>query len=87
MTVRGKATDDGWECEVAVDHAGERTHHTVTVSRKDFERWGRGGDVEDLVSRSFEFLLQREPPTSILRHFDLSVIQRHFPEYDRMFKA
>jgi hypothetical protein len=42
--------------------------------------------VEDLVARSFEFLLQREPPGSILSTFDLSVIQRYFPEYDRAFR-
>jgi hypothetical protein len=42
-------------------------------------------DVESLVARSFEFLLEREPPNAILRTFDLSVIQRYFPEYDSIF--
>lgn len=59
------------------------------VSPADLSRWG-GGDgqpeVEDLVRRSFEFLLEREPPESILRSFDLSVIARYFPEYDQRFK-
>lgn len=36
-----------------------------------------------LVRRSFEFLLAREPKESILRSFGLSVIGRHFPEYER----
>jgi hypothetical protein len=52
-------------------------------------RWARGGsrsDVEDLVRRSFEFLLEREPASSILRQFDLSVIQGYFPEYERLFR-
>lgn len=40
-----------------------------------------GEDVADLVRRSFEFLLAREPNTSILGEFDLSVIERYFPEY------
>ena len=40
-------------------------------------------DPEDLVRRSFEFLLEREPRTSILREFDLPVIGRYFPEYER----
>ncbi|HAF00800.1 MAG TPA: hypothetical protein DCO68_02235 [Methylophilaceae bacterium] len=35
-----------------------------------------------LVKKSFEFLLQREPNTSILRNFDLSVIANYFPEYE-----
>jgi hypothetical protein len=33
------------------------------------------------VRRSFDFLLEREPPSSILRTFDLAVIGRYFPEY------
>jgi len=73
-----------WNCRVVVDSRGERTEHSVTVSEDDLQRWGRGTaqeDVEDLVRRSFDFLLEREPPSSILRTFDLSVIQRYFPEY------
>jgi hypothetical protein len=37
---------------------------------------------EVLIKNSFEFLLEREPNTSILRHFDLSVIAHYFPEYE-----
>jgi hypothetical protein len=75
----------GWVCQVEVDHAGERTRHTVNVSAAELARWGRGDGqpaVEDLVGRSFEFLLLREQPGSILRSFDLSAIGRYFPEYD-----
>lgn len=36
-----------------------------------------------LIERSFEFLLDREPNTSILRQFDLRDIARYFPEYER----
>jgi hypothetical protein len=36
-----------------------------------------------LVEKSFEFLLERESNTSILRRFDLSVIAHYFPEYER----
>lgn len=82
VTVEVTKREEGWVCEVVVDHEGERTPYTVTVSRSDLERWGHG-DVEDLVKRSFDFLLKREPPSSILKSFDLSVIQKYFPEYDR----
>jgi hypothetical protein len=74
---------------VEVDHAGEQTRHTVTVSPRDLARWGKGDhkeDVEDLVARSLDFLLEREPPGSILQRFDLSVIQRYFADYDRQFR-
>ncbi len=78
----------GWKCEVTVEHGGSRTRHTVRVSPDDVSRWAAANDrepVEDLVARSFAFLLEREPPTSILRSFDLSVIPRYFPEYEERF--
>lgn len=89
VVVRADAKGDHWLCEVTVDHAGSRTRHAVTVARADLERWAGGterSDVEGLVARSFDFLLEREPPTAILASFDLSVIRRYFPEYDRAFR-
>ena len=60
------------------------TTHIVTVRPEYAEKFiGRNNDTETLVSKSFEFLLEREPNTSILRSFDLSVIARYFPEYER----
>jgi hypothetical protein len=52
------------------------------VQPADLTRWGQGQTPEELVRRSFEFLLQRESKESILREFELSVIQRYFPDYD-----
>ena len=88
VTVRAEPKGDGWLCEVGVDHAGQRTTHAVTVERADLQRWAGGtdrADVESLVAKSFDFLLEREPPSSILATFDLSVIRRYFPEYDAAF--
>ncbi len=42
--------------------------------------WGDAAEAE-LVRESFAFLLEREPPTSILSRFSLDVIGRYFPEY------
>jgi hypothetical protein len=41
------------------------------------------GDVapEELVRASFEFLLEREPATSILPEFSLNIISHYFPSY------
>lgn len=93
VTVTVESNGDDWLCEVSVDHAGRRTRHTVKVTRSDLERWAGGTQrqeveehVEDLVARSFEFLLEREPQSAILTTFDLSVIQRYFPEYDAAFR-
>jgi len=59
------------------------TTHTVTVEPSYYEAL-TGGRVpaEKLVEKSFEFLLERESNTSILRTFDLPVIGRYFPEYE-----
>jgi hypothetical protein len=64
------------------------TTHIVTVT-KDYTARLIGGDVpvERLVICSFEFLLEREPNTSILRRFDLTVIARYFPEYERVIRG
>lgn len=64
------------------------TTHIVTVSPDYYEKL-TGGRVsaEKLVERSFEFLLEREPNTSILRSFDLPVIGRYFPEYERTIEG
>lgn len=86
VDVRAARAAGGWTCEVTVEAQGEARHHTVDVAAADLERWGGGGPVEDLVRRSFEFLLEREPPSSILRQFELSVIPRYFPEYDLRFR-
>lgn len=88
VCVRAETNGDSWRCVVSVDDRGQRTEHVVTVRPADLARWGggtEGKDVEDLVARSFDFLLEREPPTAILATFELSVIQRYFPEYDRIF--
>jgi hypothetical protein len=37
--------------------------------------------LEELVRASFEFLLEREPASSILRTFSLDVISQYYPEY------
>jgi hypothetical protein len=50
-------------------------------------RYAPGSTPERLLEASFEFLLQREPATSILSRFALSVIERYFPDYPRVIRA
>jgi hypothetical protein len=47
-----------------------------------------GGKISpaDLIRRSFEFLLAREPKESILKSFNLKQIQTYFPEYENEMK-
>jgi len=81
IAVSVRESGDGWLAEVTVRDPATTTHR-VRVSKTEHERYGTG-DVAELVRRSFEFLLAREANTSILREFDLSAIERYFPEYAR----
>ena len=82
-------TDAGWTCAVSVDDdRGAATTHEVAVASADLARLAPGAaDPEDLVRRSFAFLLEREPKESILRRFDLPLIGRYFPEYERTIRG
>jgi hypothetical protein len=61
----------------------EVTRHEVGVYHADLDRLAPGdSDPTRLVAASFAFLLEREPPSSILRSFDLMVIARYFPEFE-----
>lgn len=74
---------DGWECLVIVRNGAE-TRHRVRVLPADLERLAPGApDPAGLVRASFGFLLEREPKESILPAFDLAIISRYFPEYER----
>jgi len=55
----------------------------VRVAASDLQRLAHGRSAEELLAKSFEFLLEREPNTSILSSFDLPVIGRYFPEYEQ----
>ncbi len=61
---------------------GVETSHEVSVPDSLVDDLGLSEvDDETLVKESFEFLLEREPPTSILREFPLTAISEYFPEY------
>ena len=83
VSVRSTRLRDGWECVVDVDDPRGATRHTVGVTDRERERWGRPDEaVEQLVERAFEFLLAREAPRQILGRFGLSDIERYFPDFD-----
>lgn len=79
----------GWTCAVVLrDDGRDGSAHEVTVRSADLARLAPGAtDPTDLVERSFAFLLEREPPSSILRRFDLPAIGRYFPEYVRVIRG
>jgi predicted PolB exonuclease-like 3'-5' exonuclease len=63
------------------------TEHRVTM-HPDYMQQLTHGKMNDeaLIKNSFEFLLEHEDNTSILSNFDLSVIARYFPDYERVIK-
>ena len=63
---------------------GSATTHTVMLSQEYYQKIA-GGNIseETLIEKSFEFLLERESNTSILSRFELPVIGRYFPEYEK----
>lgn len=85
----------GWTADVTVKRNGDHRYR-VQVSEDEHGRYcgapehaqgvPSAGDVERLVARSFEFLLEREAPTSILPQFSLRTIEGYFPEYPREIK-
>lgn len=63
------------------------TSHMVTLPAYYYEALTeKRVSPEVLIEKSFEFLLEREPNTSILRSFELSVIGSYFPEYEETIK-
>ena len=66
---------------VTVTDGSSSTSHEVTVWPSDIERYAPESTPEDLLHAAFEFLLEREPKESILRKFELPVIERYFPEF------
>ena len=77
------AQSDGWACRVVVTEGSSRTEHSVIVARADLARFAPAdNEPNDLVRRSFEFLLAREPKETILRRFALTDIARYFPEWE-----
>jgi hypothetical protein len=73
---------------VVVEEGGSRTEHVVTLDEDYYVRLTNGKvSKEELIERSFRFLLEREPKESILRSFNLRVIGRYFPEYEETIKS
>lgn len=68
------------EFEVVVGE-GESTHRVSVPEDLVAELRLPEGDLEGVVRESFEFLLEREPASSILPEFSLDVIPDYFPEY------
>ena len=63
-------------------NADQITKHVVSVTDQMLLNLTKNKiSKEELLNFSFNFLLEREPNTSILSKFDIIVISKYFPEY------
>lgn len=84
IQVRRTGEGDPLEFEVIVREGKGETRHDVTMSREICERLTAGKHTpEYCLEAAFRFLLDREQKESILARFDVTVISRYFPEFER----
>ena len=84
IEVRRTGDGDPLAFEVVVSEGKGETRHQVMMSREACERLTGGKHApERLIEAAFRFLLDREPKESILGRFDVSIIARYFPEFER----
>lgn len=83
IVVESSPVDGGWvACVTVTDHGASREFE-VGVTTAELAHFAPAAvDPTQLVRRSFEFLLAREPKESILSSFGLSTIARYYPEYE-----
>lgn len=84
MIIVNRIDVEDYEVEVMADLI---TRHRVTLDDRYYRKL-TGGNVlpEELIQRSFEFLLERESNDQILSEFDLAVIQTYFSDYEKEIK-
>jgi len=72
--------------EVTVEESLTTTHRVQLSDEYYNQLTGQVVSREELIKKSFEFLLQRESNTVILSQFDLPVIQSYFSNYEESIK-
>ncbi|HEX2069002.1 MAG TPA: hypothetical protein VHH54_02225, partial [Actinomycetota bacterium] len=74
--------EEEFSFRVAIEEAGSRSTHQVTLSRSDQRELGVETDSpEQFVRRCIEWLLERESKESILARFDIREISQYFPRF------
>jgi len=75
------------EFVITIKEKNTKTEHAVTVDKEYYQNLTDGKITkEELIKRSFEFLLKRESKESILSEFNLRIIKNYFPEYEEKIK-
>ena len=84
IQVRCTGEGDPFDFDVVVRQGKGESRHHVTMSRDTYRQLTAGKhSPERCVEAAFRFLLDREAKESILARFDMTVISRYFPEFER----
>ncbi len=73
--------------DVRVREGAGETRHRVTLSPEDHARLAPNATAPQLLEAAFRFLLDREPKESILPAFEITLISRYFPEFEKALPA
>jgi len=73
---------------VIVKEDDTKTEHIVSLDEDYYQYLSQEKITkEELIQKSFEFLLKKESKESILSRFNLKVIERYFPEYEEKIRV
>ena len=71
------------EFVVTVEEGGTSKEYVVTLEDSYYQDLTQGRITqEELIEKSFKFLLERESKESILSKFNLKIIKGYFPEFE-----
>jgi hypothetical protein len=75
------------EFTVTIEDKSSTSEHAVMLDDSYYQHL-TGGNIsqEEVIKKSFEFLLERESKESILSEFNLRVIEHYFPEFEEEIK-
>ncbi len=83
-----KETPTGWQFKVQLKERNDPLEFSVQLDNNYYLKLtGSTTTPEELVKKSFQFLLERESKHSILASFNLRDIQTYFPEYEDQISA
>lgn len=76
------------EFSVVVEEGDTKTEHIVSLDDEYYkDLTQRKISKEELIRKSFEFLLEREAKESILSRFNLKIINNYFSEFEKEIRA
>ena len=79
---------DKFHFGVTVLDGKSELNYNVTSDKKYLQSLSKSEiSTSDFIKKTFEFLLERESKESILKSFDISIIKKYFPEYEKTIRA